>query len=144
MDSCIKLRVNSMARGKGTGDAWGIAVRKQLGGYAGNHAWKMSDGEKKKRFRKEWKKKVEHGKRWLVEIAPSAFKRMFGERLYSLKWKNMVQKVRIKVATYNRLVDMRAGAAWSKICRARACSKRAGGIMQHTICQKNLITLHAQ
>ena len=41
-----------------------------------------------------------------MEIAPSAFKRMFGERLYSLKWKNMVQEVRIKVATYNRPVDM--------------------------------------
>ena len=42
----------------------------------------------------------------LVEIVFSAFKRMFGEHLYSLKWKNMVQEVRIKVATYNRLVDM--------------------------------------
>ena len=28
---------------------------------------------------------------------------------YSLKWKNMVQEVRIKVATYNKLVDMGAG-----------------------------------
>ena len=43
-------------------------------------------------------------------IVFSAFKRMFGEHLYSLKWKNMVQEVRIKVATYNRLVDMEAGA----------------------------------
>ena len=64
-----------------------------------------------------------------MEIAPSVFKRMLGERLYSIKWKNMVQEVRIKVATYNRLVDMGAGAVWSKMCRARACSKRAGGIM---------------
>ena len=30
--------------------------------------------------------------------------------LYSLKWKNMVQEVRIKVATYNKLIDMGAGA----------------------------------
>ena len=109
VDSRIKLRVNSTARGKGTGDAWGIAVRKQLGGYAGSHVWKMSD-DGKRRFREEWKKRVEYGKRWLVEIAPSAFKRVFGERLYSLKWKNMVQEVRIKVATYNRPVDMGAGA----------------------------------
>ena len=65
------------------------------------HKWKV---------REEWKKKVEYGKRWLVEIVFSAFKRMFGEHLYSLKWKNMVQEVRIKVATYNRLVDMGAGA----------------------------------
>ena len=89
VDSRIKLRVNSMARGKETGDAWGIAVRKQLGGSAGSHVWKMSDDEKR-RFREEWKKKVEYGKRWLVEIAPSAFKQMFGERLYSLKWKNIL------------------------------------------------------
>ena len=75
------------------------------------------------------KKKVEYGKRWLVEIAPSAFKRMFGERLYSLKWKNMVQEVRIKVATYNRLVDMGQERCGPKICRACACSKRAGGTM---------------
>ena len=45
-----------------------------------------------------------------MEIVFSAFKRMFGEHPYSLKWKNMVQEVRIKVATYNRLVDMGAGA----------------------------------
>ena len=108
VDSRIRLRVNSMARGKGTGDAWGIAVREQLGGSADSHVWKMSDDEKR-RFREEWKKKVEYGKRWLVEIVFSAFKRMFGEHLYSLKWKNMVQEVRIKVATYNKLVDMGAG-----------------------------------
>ena len=52
MDSRIKLRVNSTARGKGIGDAWGIAVRKQLGGSADSHAWKMSDDEKR-RFREE-------------------------------------------------------------------------------------------
>ena len=40
----------------------------------------------------------------------SAFKRMFGEHLHSLKRKNMVQEVRIKVATYNKLVDIGAGA----------------------------------
>ena len=109
VDSRIKLRVNSTARGKGTGDAWGIAVRKQLGGSADSHVWKMSDDEKR-RFGEEWKKKVEYGKRWLVEIVFSAFKRMFGEHLYSMVWwKNMVQEVRIKVATYNKLVDMGAG-----------------------------------
>ena len=62
VDSRIKLRANSMARGKGTGDAWGIAVRKQLGGSADSHVWKMPDDEKR-RFREEWKKKVEYGKR---------------------------------------------------------------------------------
>ena len=109
VDSRIKLGVNSSGRGKGTGDAWGMAVREQLGGSAGSRVWKMSNDEKK-RLREEWKKNAEYDKRWLVEIVFSAFKRMFGEHLYSLKWKNMVQEVRIKAAAYNRLVDMGAGA----------------------------------
>ncbi len=45
-----------------------------------------------------------------VEIVFSAFKRMFGEHLYSLKWKNMIQEVNLKVAAYNKLIDMGAGA----------------------------------
>ena len=52
----------------------------------------------------------------------SAFKRMFGEHLYSLKWKNIVQEVRIKVATYNR-VD------WGQVVhKARGSKEQA----QHT------------
>ena len=54
--------------------------------------------------------RVEYGRRWIVEIVFSAFKRMFGEHLYSLKWKNMIQEVNLKVAAYNKLIDMGAGA----------------------------------
>ena len=85
-----------------------MAVREQLGGSADSRVWKILNDEKK-RLREEWKKKAGYGKRWLVEIVFSAFKRMFGEQLYSLKWKNMVQEVRIKVAAYNMLVDRGAG-----------------------------------
>ena len=45
-----------------------------------------------------------------MEIVFSAFKRMFGEHLYSLKWKNMIQEGNLKVAAYNKLIDMGAGA----------------------------------
>ena len=69
----------------------------------------MSDDEKK-RAREEWKEGVGYGKRWLVEIVFSAFKKILGEHPYSLKWKNMVQEVGIKVLTYNKLVEMGAGA----------------------------------
>ena len=69
----------------------------------------LSDEEKKSN-QKEWKMRVEYGKRWIVEIVFSAFKRMFGEYLYSLKWKNMIQEVNLKVAACNKLVDMGAGA----------------------------------
>ena len=43
VDSHIKLRTNSMARGNGTGDACGMAVTEQLDGSADSHVWKMSD-----------------------------------------------------------------------------------------------------
>ena len=45
-----------------------------------------------------------------MEIVFSAFKKMLGEHLYSLKWKNMIQEVNLKVTAYNKLIDMRAAA----------------------------------
>ena len=67
-----------------------------------------SSDDEKRRFGEEWKKKVEYGKSgWWRSC--SLIQADAGEHLYSLKWKNMVQEVRIKVATYNKLVDMGAG-----------------------------------
>ena len=43
-----------------------------------------------------------------MEIAFSAFERMFCECLYSPKWENVVKEVRIKIASYNKLIDMGA------------------------------------
>ena len=105
----IKLKVSSTPKGKGAGDVWGTAVRDQFGGSDPNRVKWLPDEEKKDN-QKEWKVRVEYGKRWIVEIVFSAFKRMFGEHLYSLKWKNMIQEVNLKVATYNRLIDMGTGA----------------------------------
>ena len=64
--------------------------------------------EEKKNNQKEWKARVGYGKRWIVKIVFSAFERMFGEHLHSLKWKNMIQEVNLKVAAYNKLIDMGA------------------------------------
>ena len=105
----IKLKVSSTPKGKGAGDVWGMAVRDQFGGSDPNRVKWLPDEEKKSN-QKEWKVRVGYGKRWIVEIVFSAFKRMFGEHLYSLKWKNMVQEVNLKVAAYNKLIDMGAGA----------------------------------
>ena len=104
----IKLKVSSTPKGKGAGDVWGTAVRDQFGGSDPNRVKWLPDEEKKDN-QKEWKARVEYGKRWIVEIVFSAFKRMFGEHLYSLKWKNMIQEVNLKVSTYNKLIDMGAG-----------------------------------
>ena len=90
-ESRIKIGVNSSGRWKGTGDARGVAVREQLGRAADSCVWKMSNDEKK-RLREEWKKKAGYGKRRLTEIVFSAFKRMFCERLHSLKWRTWCRK----------------------------------------------------
>ena len=105
----IKLKVSSTPKGKGAGDVWGMAVRDQFGGSDPNRVKWLPDDDKKSN-QKEWKTRVEYGKRWIAEIVFSAFKRMFGEHLYSLKWKNMIQEVNLKVATYNKLIDMGVGA----------------------------------
>ena len=105
----IKLKVSSTPKGKGAGDVWGMAVRDQFGGSDPNRVKWLPDEEKKSN-QKEWKVRVGYGKRWIVEIVFSAFKRMFGEHLYSLKWQNMVQEVNLKVAAYNKLIDMGAMA----------------------------------
>ena len=80
----IKLKVSSTPKGKGAGDVWGMAVRNQFGGSDPNRV-KWLSGEEKKGNQDEWKTRVGYGKRWIVEIVFSAFKRMFGEHLYSLK-----------------------------------------------------------
>ena len=40
--------------------------------------------------------------RWVVEGAFSIFKRIFGEHVMSLRWANIIQEIRLKVALYNR------------------------------------------
>ena len=86
-----------------------MAVRDQFAGSAGSPIWKLSYDEKR-HTQEEWKKRAGYSRRWLVEIVLSAFKKIFGEHPYSLKWESMVQEVRIKVSTYNRLIDMGARA----------------------------------
>jgi len=38
----------------------------------------------------------------VVEGAFSIFKRIFGEHVMSLRWANIIQEIRLKVALYNR------------------------------------------
>ena len=61
----------------GTGDAWGIAVRDQLGWSPMSPISNLADDQKKEN-QKKWKDRVGYGKRWMVEIIFSAFKQIFG------------------------------------------------------------------
>src|SRR6478735_8068095 len=40
----------------------------------------------------KWKDSVRYGKRWIVETVFSSIKRTFGEYVYSVRLKNMIQK----------------------------------------------------
>ena len=57
---------------------------------------KLSVMEQKKDL-DTWKKNHEPGYRWTAE---SAFKRIFGEHVKAVKWKNMVKELMLKASIY--------------------------------------------
>ncbi len=97
----IPVKVASTARGKGTGGAWGEAVRDRPGGGPEARAGRVGTREREENVR-YWKARKGYGRRWLIEIIISAFKRMFGDHAHSRRWENIVQEVRLRVAQYNR------------------------------------------
>ena len=101
----ILHRINVMARGKGSGDAWGISVRDQLGGGPETTRLDLLSREERRENQTYWKAKIGYNMRWVAEWAFSIFKRIFGEYLMSLKWKNIIQEILLKVALYNRWRD---------------------------------------
>jgi hypothetical protein len=53
-----------------------------------------------------WKDSVIYGKkRWIAETVFSCLKRMFGEYVYSIKFKNMIQEMLLKSSLYNKLLS---------------------------------------
>jgi IS5 family transposase len=53
-----------------------------------------------------WAEMVGYGRRWCVETAYSTFKRLFGECALGRRLDSIVVELAIKVALYNRLVNM--------------------------------------
>ena len=54
----------------------------------------------------KWKDSVSYGQRWIVETVFSCIKRMFGEHVYSIKFKNMVKEMMLKASLYNRMISI--------------------------------------
>jgi hypothetical protein len=76
---CIKVRKNARVRwkkGKFLRNLSVLAQRNDL------QKWKDSI--------------VSYGKRWIVETVFSSIKRMFGEYVYSVRLKNMIQEMMLK------------------------------------------------
>lgn len=97
--------ISVTARGKGSGDAWGVSVRGQLGGSHDATRLDLMGREEKRENQVYWKSRIGYNRRWVVEGVFSMFKRLFGEHLMALKWENIVQEVRLKVALYNKWRD---------------------------------------
>ena len=85
---CIKVRKNARVRWK-----------------KGNILRNLSVLEQKKDLQK-WKDSVSYGQRWIVEAVFSCLKRRFGEYVYSVKLKNMIQEMMLKASLYNKLISV--------------------------------------
>ncbi len=85
---CIKVRKNSRIRCK-----------------KGNIFRNPSVLEQKNDLQK-WKDSVSYGKRWIVEAVFSCIKRRFGEYVYSVKLKNMIQEMMLKASLYNKMISV--------------------------------------
>jgi len=87
MEPIIKVRKNASLKGRGCMPR------------------KLSVMEQKSDLN-EWKKNHGYGYRWVVESAFSTFKRIFGEHVKAVKWKNIVKELILKASIYNMFMAM--------------------------------------
>ena len=85
---CIKVRKNARVRWK-----------------RGNILRNLSVLSQKNDLQK-WKDSVSYGQRWIVETVFSCIKRTFGEYVYSVRLKNMIQEMMLKASLYNKMISV--------------------------------------
>ena len=116
----IRIRIDATARSKGVDRARCLAVLEQFGGRGGctnTELNRMTNGERRLN-RKEWKKDVEYGLRWIVEIVRSAFKRVFGESVRALKPHTAIIEIATKVERSHTTATWTSGTRPSGRCAA--------------------------
>ena len=59
-----------------------------------------------KGFAKVEGQSVSYGQRWIVETVFSCIKRTFGEYVYSVRLKNMIQEIMLKASLYNKMISI--------------------------------------
>jgi len=86
-----------------------IKVRKnaRVGWKKGNFLRNLSVLAQKNDLQK-WKDSVSYDgqKRWIIETVFSCLKRTFGEYIYSVKLKNMLQEMMLKASLYNKMISV--------------------------------------
>jgi len=105
----IRLPASRTARGRGSGDAWGLLLRRQQGGGPREAVGCLPREERLENLRYR-RSTVGYGTRWLAGTVISATRRMFGEDVMALKWPNMVREVAMRLALYNRWAAEAAAA----------------------------------
>ena len=48
----------------------------------------------------QWKVSVDYGQRWIIETVFSCIKRIFGEYVTAIKFKNMIKEIMLKALLY--------------------------------------------
>ena len=54
----------------------------------------------------KWKRSVSYGRRWAAETEFSSMKRMLGEYVISIKWKNIINELFMKAHMYNMFMNI--------------------------------------
>ena len=85
---CIKVRKNSRVRWKKGNLFRNLSVLAQRNDL------------------QRWKDSISYGQRWIVETVFSCIKRMFGEYVYSVRLKNMIQEMMLKASLYNKMISI--------------------------------------
>ena len=86
---CIKVRTNSRIKWKKGNILRNLSVLTQRNDL---QKWKDSI--------------VSYGQRWIVETVFSCLKRRFGEYVYYVRLKNMIQEMMLKASLYNKLISV--------------------------------------
>ena len=83
-----------------------IKVRRNARVKRTNHFFRNLSVISQKKDLQGWKDSVSYGQRWIAEIVFSCIKRMFGEYVYSVRLKNMIQEMMLKVSLYNKMISV--------------------------------------
>ena len=103
----VKVRHNANTRVNGVDRSRALAAQDQLCGEKPDPKELASlDRDERARNQKEWKGRMGYGRRWLVEIVFSSFKRRFGDSVMARTMKNIINEIGIKIKIYNRLLDI--------------------------------------
>jgi transposase len=86
IEAVIRVRKNASLKGGGCMQRK-FAVLEQLGN-------------------EDWRKVRGYGYRWMAESAFSSLKRIFGESITSVRWKNIVNELLLKASIYNLFMKM--------------------------------------